>query len=350
MNAPLYNAIDYTFADTIPAPGKAMEVLPGVFWLRMPLPFALNHINLWLLKDGDGWAIVDTGFGHDETKIYWEQIFSSVLAGQNITRVIVTHYHPDHIGSAAWLCERWNVDLWITMAEYLSAHAIRNNSSGFEPAAAQALFRAHGLTDAQLKAQDTRGNAYARGVPALPATYTRIIDGDVIRIGEHDWRIKTAFGHAPEHATLYCDELKVLISGDQVLPRITTNVGVWGNMPDADPLELFLRSLDFFEPLPPDTLVLPSHDRVFRGLHFRLQQLREHHVARLDELVEALDKPKTAAELLPVLFKRALDDHQLMFAIGETVAHLNYLLQKKRVNRTRNADGKYYFAASSISA
>jgi glyoxylase-like metal-dependent hydrolase (beta-lactamase superfamily II) len=350
MNAPLYNAIDYTFADTLPAPGKVIEVLPGILWLRMPLPFALNHINLWLLKDGDGWAIVDTGFGHDETKIYWEQIFSTVLAGQKITRVIVTHYHPDHIGSAAWLCERWNVELWITMAEYLSAHAISNNSSGYESANAQALFRAHGLSDAQLKAQDTRGNAYAVGVPSLPATYTRIIDGDVIRIGDHDWRIKTAFGHAPEHATLYCAELKVLISGDQVLPRITTNVGVWGNMPDANPLELFLRSLDFFEPLPPDTLVLPSHDRVFRGLHFRLQALREHHAARLDELVHALDKPKTAAELLPVLFKRALDDHQLMFAISETVAHLNYLLDKKRVTRTISADGKYHFAASSLSA
>jgi glyoxylase-like metal-dependent hydrolase (beta-lactamase superfamily II) len=350
MNAPLYNAIDYTFADTIPAPGKTMEVMPGILWLRMPLPFALNHINLWLLKDGDGWAIVDTGFGHEETKIYWEQIFASVLARQKITRVIVTHYHPDHIGSAAWLCERWNVPLWITMAEYLSAHAIRNNSGGFEPANALALFRAHGLSDTQLKAQDTRGNAYARGVPALPASYTRIIDGDVIRIGEYDWRIKTAFGHAPEHATLYCGELKVLISGDQVLPRITTNVGVWGNMPDANPLDLFLRSLDFFEPLPPDTLVLPSHDRVFRGLHVRLQQLREHHVARLDELVDALDKPKCAAELLPVLFKRALDDHQLMFAIGETVAHLNYLVDKKRIRRTRRDDGRYYFFASDISA
>jgi glyoxylase-like metal-dependent hydrolase (beta-lactamase superfamily II) len=340
-----FNAIDYTFADTIPAPGQVMEVMPGILWLRMPLPFALNHINLWLLEDGDGWAIVDTGFGHDETKIYWEQIFSSVLAGKKITRVIVTHYHPDHIGSAAWLCERWQVPLWMTTAEYLTAHALRNHSSGYEPANFLALFRAHGLTDAQLKAQDTRGNAYARGVPALPSTYTRMIDNDVLRIGEHDWRIKTAFGHAPEHATLYCEELQVLISGDQVLPRITTNVGVWGNQPEGNPLELFLRSLDFFEPLPHRTLVLPSHDRVFRGLHFRLQQLRDHHAARLNELVEALDQPKCAAELLPVLFKRTLDDHQLMFAIGETVAHLHYLLQQKRITRTHNSDGRYYFAA-----
>ncbi|MGB8338830.1 MAG: MBL fold metallo-hydrolase [Burkholderiales bacterium] len=343
MNAPLYNAIAYTYADTIPAPGKVMEIMPGILWLRMPLPFALNHINLWLLKDGDGWAIVDTGFGHEETKTYWEQIFSTVLAGQKITRVVVTHYHPDHIGSAAWLCQRWNAPLWMTAAEYLTAHALRNYSSGYEPAAFLSLFRSHGLTDAQLKAQDTRGNAYARGVPALPATYMRMINGDVLRIGDHDWRITTAYGHAPEHATLYCDELKLLISGDQVLPRITTNVGVWGNMPEANPLELFLRSLDFFEPLPPDTLVLPSHDRVFRGLHFRLQQLRDHHAARLDEMVHALDKPKCAAELLPVLFRRALDDHQLMFAIGETVAHLNYLLHKKRVSRTQRNDGLYYF-------
>lgn len=348
MNAPPYNAIDYPFADTIPAPGKVMQVAPDILWLRMPLPFALNHINLWLLRDSGGWAIIDTGFGHEETKTFWEQIFNSVLAGQKITRVVVTHYHPDHIGSAAWLCQRWQVPLWITMAEYLTAHAVRDNRGGFEPAAAQALFRAHGLTDSQLKAQETRGNAYARGVPALPATYVRIIDGDVLRIGQHDWRVKTAFGHAPEHATFYCDDLKVLISGDQVLPRITTNVGVWGNQPDANPLQLFLRSLDFFEPLARETLVLPSHDRVFRGLHVRLQQLREHHASRLDELVHALDKPKTAADLLPVLFKRTLDDHQLMFAIGETVAHLNYLFNRKRIVRSQNADGKYYFARSSV--
>ncbi len=321
-----------------------MEVTPGVMWLRMPLPFALNHINLWLLQDGDGWAIVDTGFGHDETKKNWEQIFSTVLAGKKITRVLVTHYHPDHIGSAAWLCERWSVPLWITTGEYLTAHAVRDSKGGYEHAANQELFRQHGLSDAQLKAQDTRVNAYARGVPALPATYTRMMDGDKISIGNHMWRIKTTFGHAPEHATLYCDELNVLISGDQVLPRITTNVGVWGNQPDGNPLELFLRSLDFFEPLPQNTLVLPSHDRVFRGLHFRLQQLREHHVARLNELVEALDQPKSAAELLPVLFKRALDDHQLMFAIGETVAHLNYLLNEKRVHRERDAAGLWKFS------
>jgi glyoxylase-like metal-dependent hydrolase (beta-lactamase superfamily II) len=339
-----FNAIDYTFAD-IPAPGSVIEVRPGILWVRMPLPFALNHINLWLLEDGDGWAIVDTGFGHDETHVYWEQIFSTVLAGKKITRVIVTHYHPDHIGSAAWLCERWHVPLWMTTAEYLTAHAVRDNKGGYEPAAAQALFRAHGLSDAQLKAQDTRGNAYARGVPAIPAAYRRMINGERITIGQHEWRIITAYGHAPEHATLYCDELQVLISGDQVLPRITTNVGVWGNQPDGNPLELFLRSLDFFEHLPHNTLVLPSHDRVFRGLHFRLQQLRDHHAARLDELVDALDKPKCAAELLPVLFKRQLDDHQLMFAIGETVAHLNYLLYENRIVRSRHDDGRYYFQA-----
>jgi glyoxylase-like metal-dependent hydrolase (beta-lactamase superfamily II) len=167
-----------------------------------------------------------------------------------------------------------------------------------------------------------------------------------LRIGRRQWRVITAFGHAPEHACLFSadgDGGPVLISGDQVLPRITTNVGVWGNQPEADPLAQFLRSMDKFRPLPQDTLVLPSHGRVFRGLHQRLDELQAHHAQRLAELEAALDTPKTAAEVLPVLFRRPLDHHQLVFAIAEAIAHLHYLWYAGRATRQRDNDGLWVF-------
>ncbi|MBL8510355.1 MAG: MBL fold metallo-hydrolase, partial [Betaproteobacteria bacterium] len=190
-----------------------------------------------------------------------------------------------------------------------------------------------------------RSNAFKRGVPTVPKQYQRIMDGDLIRIGSRDWRIISVYGHAPEHATLYTADGGILISGDQILPRITTNVGVWGNQPEANPLKLFLNSLHRFDDLPADTLVLPSHDRVFSGLHTRLTQLHEHHAARLSELLAALTSPLTAAEALPVLFKRELDDHQLVFAIGETIAHLHYLWAAGDVVRTVDLEGLYRFQA-----
>jgi glyoxylase-like metal-dependent hydrolase (beta-lactamase superfamily II) len=260
-----------------------------------------------------------------------------------VTRIIVTHYHPDHVGTAAWLIQHWGAEFWMTEAEFLTAHAVREGLVPFSLQSSQQHFRRHGLDGVRLKAQETRGNAYRIGVPTLPSTYRRLMDGDEMAIGERIWRIRTAFGHAPEHATLYCEELNLLISGDQILPRITTNVGVWGNQPDGDPLKLFLDSLDRFLPLPADTVVLPSHGQVFIGLHARISQLRDHHVARLAELEAAMDAPRCAAELLPVLFPRPLDDHQLMFAMGEIVAHLNHLAFAGRAQREISPDGSIRF-------
>jgi glyoxylase-like metal-dependent hydrolase (beta-lactamase superfamily II) len=329
-----------------PAPGEFIQVAPGIRWIRMPLPFALNHINLWLIEDGEGWVVVDTGYGIEATWQLWERHFVHTMQNRPVTRIVVTHYHPDHIGSAGWLHQRTGAQVWITEAEFLSAHAVREAIGGWTRDNGNALFRSHGLDDKRLAAQSTRGNAFRRGVPTLPATYRRMIDGDVLRIGAHDWRITTVFGHAPEHATLYCDALRVLISGDQVLPRITTNVGVWGNQPDGNPLELFLRSFDKFSHLPEDALVLPSHDRVFRGLHERIAQLKSHHADRLVDVLRACKAPTSATEILPVLFKRELDDHQTMFAMGEAIAHLNYLHQSGKLERTQGSDGVYRFQST----
>jgi len=336
--------------ETPPAPGESILVAPGIYWIRMPLPFALNHINLWLLEDrdenGDGWTIVDTGYGVAATQELWEQHFAGIMGGKPVKRIIVTHYHPDHVGCASWLHEKTGAPVWMTTSEYLSAHAAAEDVAGFDRENSARLFVAHGLAKARpdfAEAQKVRSGAYKRGVPTVPRQYYRIMENDEIVIGARTWRVITAFGHAPEHATLFSADGNILISGDQVLPRITTNVGVWGNQPEANPLKQFLDSMEKFEPLPKETLILPSHDRVFVGLHERLAQLRLHHVERLAELEAAIETPKNAAEILPVLFRRPLDEHQLVFAIGEAIAHLHFLWRAGRAKRTIDADGIYAF-------
>ncbi len=336
-----------------PDAGDSIEVAAGIFWIRMPLPFKLDHINLWLLEDEDengaGWTIVDTGYGGARTEAIWEQHFIGTMRGLPVKRIVVTHYHPDHVGCAGWLHQRTGAPLYMTAAEFLSAHAAAGNSAGFDRANTLQLFLDHGLAKLRpdfAAAQQARNDAYQRGVPTLPRQFRRLMAGDTLHIGRRDWQIKTVFGHAPEHAVLFSADDNVLISGDQVLPRITTNVGVWGNQPQADPLKQFLDSMGQFSSLPPTTLVLPSHGRVFRGLHERLDQLRQHHEQRLSELAAVLDAPKSAAEILPVLFRRELDEHQLVFAIAEAIAHLHFLWYAGRVRRSRDSEGIYRFERS----
>jgi glyoxylase-like metal-dependent hydrolase (beta-lactamase superfamily II) len=331
-------ALDHPWAEP-PAPGTTRTVAPGIRWLRMPLPFALNHINLWLLDDGVGCTVVDTGLGLPETRELWERIFATELHGKPITRVIGTHFHPDHFGNAGWLTERWGVDLWCTQAEYMAA-VIACSARGMGRMATHVEhYRRHGITGDTLEKLRERGNHYAGLVPTLPGSYRCVRDGDRIVIGGLTWEVIVVLGHAPEHASLWCAEANVLISGDQVLPKITTNVSVWADRPQDDPLRLYLDSLARFRPLPADALVLPSHGLPFRGLHARLDALRAHHDARLAETLDALGEPRTAAELIPVLFRRALDTHQLSFAIGEALAHLNYLEAAGSATRTLGADG-----------
>src|SRR6267378_1529106 len=306
-----------------PAPADVREVAPGIHWLRMPLPFQLNHINLWLLEDGDGWTIIDTGVGLDDTRALWERIFAAHLGGRPVRRVLVTHFHPDHMGNAGWLTARWKTELWCTQAEWLYAQfAWRSRGAAdFEPRLAH--FRRHGCGPEALVQLGRRGNHYPSLVPEVASEFRRIGEGDSITIGRRTFR--------------------VLIVRDQVLPKITTNVSVWSKQPWLDPLRLYLDSLDRFQPMAPDTLVLPSHGLPFRGLHARLGQLRDHHAARLNEALDALVEPRTAAELVPVLFRRELDSHQLSFALGEALAHLRFLEDEGRAVRLVDADGVHRF-------
>ena len=344
--------LDYPLGDTLPAIGAAIELAPGVRWLRMPLPFALDHINLWLLRDRaedgrDGWAIVDCGVANDTTRAAWEQVFAHHLDGLPVLRVFVTHMHPDHIGNAHWLTERWGCRLWISATDFNAARLASQSTTGFGGDDAAAFFGEHGLVDPEALAKVRgRGGYYASMVPQVPRQFRRLLDGLAVRIGEHDWRCIVGYGHAPEHISLHCAALGILISGDMLLPRISTNVSVIDLEPEANPLPLFLASVARLRGLPEDTLVLPSHGRPFRGLRERADQLARHHEVHFDEVMAACrDKPCSAADLLPVLFRRKLDLHQTTFAMGEAVAHLHALAGMGRLRGRLDADGIRRFSA-----
>ena len=341
----LHDQVTHPHGERIPQPGEALAVAPGVWWIRMPLPFALDHINLWLLEDDAGWTIVDTGYGVQATWDLWEQHLGGRMAGKRVRDIVVTHYHPDHVGSAHWLVGRTGAPMWMTTSEYLSAHAAHDDTAGFDRATGVDFFLRNGLDPARIPERLRTGNGYRRGVPEIPRTYRRMMHGDKLVFSGREWEVITVFGHAPEQATLYCRELGVLISSDQVLPRITSNVGVWGNQPESDPLSQFLGSLSRLGHLPEDTLVLPSHERVFYGLHPRIGQLHEHHEQRLKRLLEGCAQPLTAYDALPLLFKRTLDEHQMMFAMGEAIAHLHHLEAKGLVRREVGSDGLRRFRA-----
>jgi glyoxylase-like metal-dependent hydrolase (beta-lactamase superfamily II) len=354
MNA-LESQLDYPFGETLPERGSVLEVAPGALWLRMGLPFALDHINLWLLRDQDGqrqgWSIVDCGIDDAATRAAWENIFATALDGLPVLRVIVTHMHPDHIGAAQWLCERWNAPLWISATDFNVARLASSASAGFGGPLSAAFMARHGLAadpDAVGKV-GLRSNYYKSLVPGVPLSYRRLLDAGTVEIGpvgaRAAWRCHVGYGHAPEHMALHNAKRGVLISGDMVLPRISTNVSVSDIEPESDPLTLYLDSIERMRTIPADTLVLPSHGRPFRGLHTRIDQLRAHHAERFSEVLDACARrPHTAFELVPVLFKRKLDLHQMTFAMGEAIAHCHALWQRGELER-RAEDGIYRFAA-----
>jgi glyoxylase-like metal-dependent hydrolase (beta-lactamase superfamily II) len=335
-------AIDHPWSAP-PAPGTTLEVAPGVAWLRMPLPFQLNHINLWLVDDGAGWAIVDTGVGLPDVRGFWERIFADHLGGRPITRVVVTHFHPDHMGNAAWLTERWNVDLWCAQAEYLIGQLAWRTAGARDNAPRLRHYRRNGCGEAALAALAERGNHYPKLVPTMPSAFRAVRDGESLILGGRRWTMLVGHGHSPEHAAFWCEDASVLISGDQVLPRITTNVSVWPDQPWGNPLRGYLDSLDRFRAIGAGALVLPAHGLPFRGLPERLAELRTHHAARLAETLDAITEPRSAADIVPVLFRRELDAHQLSFALGEALSHLHFVEADGRAVRIVGDDGVHRF-------
>jgi glyoxylase-like metal-dependent hydrolase (beta-lactamase superfamily II) len=349
--------LHYVFADSLPTVGHTLAVAEGVRWLRMPLPFALDHINLWLLRDvedtpdgpREGWAIVDCGIDSAATRAAWQRIFADELQGLPVLRVICTHMHPDHIGLAHWLTEHWNCRLWISATDWNAARVASSAVGDAHSGDAAADFYARqGLTDSDALAKvRARANYYASMVPQVPASHRRLMHGMRLRIGAHDWQCIAGYGHAPEHMALHCAELNLVIGGDMVLPRISTNISVMDFEPEANPLPMYLASIAAMRSLPADTLVLPSHGKPFTGLHRRIEQLTEHHEARYAEVLHACAaEPQSAADLLEVLFKRKLDLHQTTFALGEAVAHVHALHEAGKLKRLSGSDGVLRYATA----
>ena len=320
-------ALDYPHAEP-PAPGSFIEVAPGVRWLRFPLPFQLNHINLWLLEDGDGWTLVDTGILSEESLTLWERHFEATLEGRPLTRLIGTHFHPDHIGCAGWLIDRTRATFLTTRGEWLYATMLRNETAANVAGFWADYYRSAGLDEDMLRAVASRGENYGTRVAPVPRPFERLVDGDTLTIGGRLWRVIIGIGHAPEMICLYCEADRLFISADQVLPGISPNVSVHAPEPNGDPLSEFLDTCEKLRVLHPETLVLPMHGRAFRRLHMRLDQLVGHHADRLAVTLEACREPKTVVELLPVLFRRQLDFQQTQFAVGEAFAHTNHLVER----------------------
>lgn len=350
---PLEHELDYPWDDA-PAPGGVTTLRPGLHWLRMQLPFALDHINLWLLEDEvdgrRGFTQVDCGITSDDTRAAWEKLFDGFFGGQPLLRVIATHFHPDHLGLAWWLTRggdrhRWTAPLWMTATEYATGRLMSAGSDDTSGDAAARHFERHGLVDpdALAKVRSRGGGYYPKLVPSVPPTYRRVYDGDTIAIGGREFRVIVGYGHAPEHMSLFCATDRILIAGDMVLPRISTNVGVFDVEPEANPLPRYLASLDALAALPEDTLVLPSHGKPFIGLHWRIAQQHAHHRQRLDEVLTACAVPQTTASIVPVLFRRPLDLHQTTFAFGEALAHLHALWVGEQLERSLGGDGVYRF-------
>jgi glyoxylase-like metal-dependent hydrolase (beta-lactamase superfamily II) len=283
--------------------------------------------------------VVDCAASPDATRAAWQQIFERI-PGERLLRVFATHCHPDHVGMSQQLCARDGAAFWISAGEYGFARMMSAGLPGVDGTAAIPHFEKHGLrAPAMLATLAERRDYYPTLVPAVPHAYTRMRDGQTIRVGAHAWRVIAGFGHSPEHSALYCDELKLLISGDMVLPRISTNVSVFAVEPEGNPLQLYLDSLERFADLPEDTLVLPSHGKPFRGLHTRIAQLKDHHRARLAEVVQACVEPRSAVDIVPIMFRRQLDAHQLTFALGEALAHLHKLWRDGILRRVTSLDG-----------
>ncbi|MDP9919488.1 glyoxylase-like metal-dependent hydrolase (beta-lactamase superfamily II) [Variovorax boronicumulans] len=340
----------YPFTE-LPPRGKSIEVADGVHWIRMPLPYSLDHINLWALDDGDGWAVVDTGVRTEETVAVWRELFANSPDTRGLTRVFVTHMHPDHVGMAGWLTRKFGVRLWMTRSEYLMCRVMVSDTGREAPDDAIAFYRRAGWGEAAIETYRTRFGNFGKHIHPLPDSFRRLRDGEVLRIGAHDWRVVTGNGHSPEHACLYCPDLKVLISGDQILPRISSNVSVSPVEPDADPMADWLSSLAKLKrEVPDDVLVLPSHNECFRGLHARIDRLQHGQERSLDRLRNALKTPKRAVDVFTSLFARSIAESDvplLGMATGESLACLNYLRHRGEIACDIAADGVAWYRLTS---
>ena len=315
-----FDPLRYRFEDRAPRPGQVTEVADGVFWIRMPMGGRLNHINVWLLRDGPGWTIVDTGVPSDTVRQHWQTIFEQHLGGRPVTRVIATHLHTDHTGLAGWITSRWDCELWMSRSDFYMCKVMAADG----PSDAIRFYRRAGFTDERLDRYRQRFGQFGANISRLPAGYRRISEGQYLDIGDREWRAIIGHGHAPEHVCLYCPALKLIIGGDQLLPKITPNVSVQPSEPHANPLRDWLSSCARFrEVLPANLLVLPAHESLYEGLHERLTALIDWHEVALEKLYDLCATPRRAVDVFPALFKSQINDGSYFPATGEALAHLH---------------------------
>ncbi len=345
---PVRARLDYPLGETTPEVGDTIEIRPGLHWVRMPLPFSLQWINLWLIDDGDkGWTIVDTGMPLPDTKAAWRKIFEEKLGGRPVWRIIVTHMHPDHIGNAGWLSRKFpGSELWISRLEYISCRMLAADTGREAPEAGIKFYRAAGWNEKQLQSYRDRFGGFGRGVSQLPDAYRRLTDGETIHLGGADWQVVMGNGHSPEHSCLYSKSLNVLISGDQLLPRISSNVSVHPTEPYANPLDDWMSSCARLrDAVPEDVLVLPAHNAPFHGAHQRLTHLIEGHETGLKRLLGRLDEaPRRVIDTFPALFGRKIGDDVVSMATGEALAHLNCLIERGLVRVDMDEDGVNWYS------
>jgi glyoxylase-like metal-dependent hydrolase (beta-lactamase superfamily II) len=345
-----HKGLTYPLGRRAPEPGEIVPLADGIGWARLPVPGSLKHINLWLLDDGDpgkdGVAVVDTGLDIAPSREGWEALLAGPLAGRPVTRVIVTHFHPDHIGLAGWLARRFGSPLFMTRGEWLFARMLTADRRDAPPEEAVAWWRAAGWTEERIDEERTKGwGRFASVVSEVPVSFVRLQDGDALAVGAREWRVVVGSGHSPEHACLVDEAGRVMIAGDQVLPRITSNVSLSLSEPESDPLGEWLDSIARLKLLPEDLFVLPSHGEPFTGLHARLDALDHGHRDRLDALHRHIREPRRAVDCFGVLFGRKIDESVLGLATGEAMAHLRRLEVEGRAVREIR-DGFYWYRAA----
>lgn len=331
-----------------PERGEAFEVAPGVLWARIPLPFRLDHVNVYFIDDGDGWAVVDTGIDDENARAAWDALLAGPLAGKRLTRLVVTHMHPDHIGLAGWLTEKFDIPLLTSQTSYIECLNLSLAPGKLQAPVYRNFYLRNGLDDATTALIATMGHDYLGMVAPLPPTFDRLVAGDRLMIGGRNFDVLAGDGHAPEQLMLFNGEARLFLAADQALAKISPNVSVSAMSPRDDPLGLYLRSLRALRAdLPADSLVLPGHQLPFYGLHERVGELAAHHEARCEALLQACrEKPHRPAELLPVLFTRKLDPHQMGFAFSELLAHVNYLLDRGVLKWIERDNGRAHLAGA----
>ena len=327
--------------EAAPREGDVIEVAKGILWIRLPLPMALDHVNVYALDDGDGWLIVDTGYHSKRGVTLWNDLLQGPLGGKPVKKALMTHHHPDHIGNVGWFQQEHGAEIISTRTAWLYSRMMVLDQQKEWPPELAAFYKSTGMDNDLYKERlNSKPFNYADIVHHMPLGFTRIMQDDVIMIGNRTWTVHIGNGHAPEHATLWCNEEPIVIAGDQILPGISSNVGVYATEPNADPLEEWLESCERLSKIATeDHFVLPGHKLPFTGLPARLHQLIENHHSGLRRLLEFVEEPKTAVGCFPMLFKRKIEGGNYGLAMVEAIAHLNHLYLAGKVSKTANDDG-----------